>query len=190
MRSTAGWVRGVRGGFVVLVALAVGTAVSACHAPQRTPTVSGPDHNADDVTFLQAMVPYHEQALELAEMVPAHTTDTRLITLAHQIGDEQQSEINGFRAQLIQWQQPLHDPRGMHVDGMVDQATMDKLKALSGPAFDQLWLQSMIARQQGAITMTHNEIAHGQSPDIIDLAKSIAASQQAEVDQMEQMLRR
>ena len=36
--------------------------------------------------------------------------------------------------------------------------------------------------------MAQDEIAHGKNPDVIYLAKSIITAQQAEIDQMKQML--
>ena len=77
---------------------------------------------------------------------------------------------------------------GSAMQGMVDDATMTKLKSLNGPEFDTLWLQSMIAHHQGAIEMAKTEIAKGQSADLTTMAKSIVTSQQAEIDQMKQML--
>ena len=72
--------------------------------------------------------------------------------------------------------------------GMVDDATMAKLQSLKGAEFDTLWLQSMIGHHQGAVTMANTEIAKGQSVDMITMAKNIVTAQQAEIDQMKQML--
>jgi uncharacterized protein (DUF305 family) len=36
--------------------------------------------------------------------------------------------------------------------------------------------------------MAHNEIQHGQSPEAISIAQSLAARQQTEIDQMNQQL--
>ena len=83
-----------------------------------------------------------------------------------------------------------HDPagHGATMPGMVDQATMDKLQSLTGADFDWLWLTSMIDHHRGAIAMAQDEIAHGKNPDVIYLARSIIAAQQAEIDQMKKML--
>jgi uncharacterized protein (DUF305 family) len=48
--------------------------------------------------------------------------------------------------------------------------------------------KSMISHHQGAIEMAQAEVAHGQNPDTITMAKSIITDQQAEIDRMEQML--
>ena len=74
------------------------------------------------------------------------------------------------------------------MQGMVDDATMTKLRSLKGAEFDTLWLQSMISHHQGAIEMADTEIAKGQSPDMVSMAKNIVTAQQAEIDQMKQML--
>ncbi len=46
----------------------------------------------------------------------------------------------------------------------------------------------MISHHQGAIEMADTEIAKGQSPDMVSMAKNIVTAQQAEIDQMKQML--
>ena len=46
----------------------------------------------------------------------------------------------------------------------------------------------MIKHHQGAITMAQHEIANGQNPAVIALAKKIVADQQAEITTMNQLL--
>lgn len=186
----------------VLAAVAVAAAANACRASSSddreaaqtsastSAAVARPDRNAGDVTFLQKMIRHHEQALELSAMVADHTANVDLIALMQQIAGQQRTELDGFRAQLLQWELPLAVPAGTEVDGMVDQATMAKLQTLHDAAFDKLWLQSMIAHHHGAIDMANTEIARGQSPDVISIARSVAASQQTEIDQMKQLLER
>ncbi len=72
--------------------------------------------------------------------------------------------------------------------GMVDEATMTKLKSLNGAEFDKLWLESMISHHQGAIEMAKAEIANGDNVDAKSLAKNIVTTQEAEIGQMKQML--
>jgi uncharacterized protein (DUF305 family) len=72
--------------------------------------------------------------------------------------------------------------------GMVDEATMARLTSLEGSEFDQLWLQSMIGHHQGAIEMAKTEIANGANVDAKSIAQNIVTTQQAEIDQMNQLL--
>jgi len=67
-------------------------------------------------------------------------------------------------------------------------AQMDALKNAQGVDAGKLFLTGMIKHHQGALTMAQNEIANGQFPDAIAMAKSILVSQQKEIDTMKQIL--
>lgn len=184
----------------VVAAVATATVVSSCSTATKedhsvhasaTSTEKAAVHNADDVQFAQLMIPHHEQAVELAAIVPGRSTNQNVIALAAKIASEQQPEISTMKALLLQWDVKLESHgsghAGMAMGGMVDDATMVKLDNLRGADFDALWLQSMISHHQGAIEMAKTEIADGTSADLIALAKNIVAAQQAEIDQMKQM---
>ena len=187
----------------VTAALASAVVVSSCtktddHSQHPHPSTSTSStvasHNADDIMFAQMMIPHHEQAVTLAALAPQHTTNPAVLTLATTISAEQQPEIQAMKALLLQWEvdpnaMPDHGGHGgTAMQGMVDEATMAKLQTLNGPAFDTLWLQSMIGHHQGAIDMANTEIAKGKSVDMIAMAKSMVTAQQAEINQMKQML--
>lgn len=184
-----------------LIALTTATVVSSCatagkedhsaHA-SATSTEQVAAHDADDVQFAQLMIPHHEQAIELAAMVPDRSTNPDVVALAAKVAGEQQPEISTMKALLQQWnvKPESHESghAGMAMEGMVDDATMVKLDSLKGADFDTLWLQSMISHHQGAIGMAKTEIADGKSADLVTLAKNIVTAQQAEIDQMKQIL--
>lgn len=185
----------------VAAVLATAVVVSSCsktedhteHATSTAPTSQAVAvHNADDVMFAQMMIPHHQQAIDLSAMASVHTTNQAVRMLAGKISGEQQSEIDTMKALLVQWDvDPAtadHSGHGAAMQGMVDDATMTKLKSLNGPQFDTLWLQAMIGHHQGAIEMAKAEIANGQSADLTAMAKSVVTAQQAEIDQMKQML--
>lgn len=180
-----------------VAALLVAGAVASCSsdhnsAPAAQSTQQS-DHNADDIAFARSMVPHHEQAIVMAQMVPTNTTNQQVIDLSTAIVATQAPEIQAFRSWLMQWpdaQDNGHDAggHGAQMPGMVDPATMNRLQSLTGPEFDRLWLTSMIDHHRGAIAMSQDEIAHGKNPDVIYLARRIVAAQQAEIDQMKKML--
>jgi uncharacterized protein (DUF305 family) len=180
-----------------LAALASAVVVSSCgktedHSahPSSAATASAQVavHNADDVMFAQMMIPHHQQAIELSAMVPDRSTNPAMVKLAATISGEQQPEIAAMKALLVQWDVQPDGDHGMAMQGMVDDATMAQLQALKGAEFDTLWLQSMISHHQGAIEMANTEIAKGESPDMVTMAKNIVTAQQAEIGQMKQML--
>lgn len=194
----------------ILVALATAMLLTSCtsspasdghtdHEHSDEPVISGQPagYNADDVAFAKNMIPHHEQAVELSAMVPDRSTNPEVKALADQISKAQEPEIRTMQVLLVQWQENPdadtgrggHEGHGGAMPGMVDDATMAKLQTLSGPEFDTLWLQSMIAHHQGAIEMARAELANGENVDAKRLAQTIVDTQQAEIDQMNQMLR-
>jgi uncharacterized protein (DUF305 family) len=203
-KLSGGTVRIVAG----LAALATAFTMSACTTPSssdghtdHTHAESSPVINAqpagfdaDDVAFATDMVPHHQQAIEMSAMVPDHTSNPQVIALARDISAAQGPEIETFKALLVQWQENPdsdtgHDGHGdMAMNGMVDDGTMQRLGSLKGPEFDTLWLQSMIGHHQGAIDMAKAELAKGENVDAKQLAQNIVSAQQAEIDQMKQML--
>ena len=66
---------------------------------------------------------------------------------------------------------------------------MADLESKSGDAFDQAFLSMMIEHHSGALGMAKTEIADGENPDAIALAKTIESTQQAEIKQMEALLK-
>ncbi|HKP40961.1 DUF305 domain-containing protein [Mycobacterium sp.] len=167
----------------------------ADHSTTETPVITAQPagYNADDVAFATNMVPHHQQAIELSALVPDRSTNPQLNTLAQQISAAQQPEINVMKVFLVQWNENPdtnsgHAGHGNAMQGMVDEATMSKLKSLNGAEFDKLWLESMISHHQGAIEMAKAEIANGDNADAKALAQNIVTTQEAEIGQMKQML--
>jgi uncharacterized protein (DUF305 family) len=195
MRSaTASIVAIVAAGAATVLLVACGGSPNNEHSAHSSSAPAAPSevatHNADDVTFAQGMIPHHEQAVEMAQIAQGNTTNPDVLALANQVLTAQLPEIQIFRAWLAQWDQPAEaGHQGMGgMAGMVDQATMDKLRAARGADFDKLWLESMIAHHQGAITMAQQEVAHGKNQDTISVANTIIATQQGEIDRMKQLL--
>jgi uncharacterized protein (DUF305 family) len=181
-----------------LALMAVAAVVGACggSSPKHEHSGHGATstvHNADDVAFAQNMIPHHQQAVDMSAMVPRNSTNHDLIVLAKHIALDQQSEIELMQGLLAQWGEPAaHDHGGhggrMGMEGMVDDATMARLEWSTGPDFDVLWLRSMIGHHQGAISMARTEIARGQNPEAVKLAKIIINAQQWEIARMNNIL--
>lgn len=183
--------------------LAIAAALGACGSPGHdghdpAATSQSAEHNAADVAFAQAMIPHHRQAVELAAMVPSRTTNPDVRMMATHISWDQRAEILTMTGLLAHWGEPeTMDHGGMPgmpgmgggaMPGMIDDATMARIQSLSGPAFDELWITSMIAHHQGAVAMARTEIADGQNPDAKRLAEMIISAQQREIAQMSNLV--
>jgi uncharacterized protein (DUF305 family) len=176
----------------LLSALATIAVVSSCAESSPATDAQSAMHNPADVTFVDKMIPHHQQALEMSAMVPSRTTNRALILMAKHIAVDQQAQIDTLQGLLQQWGEPAaadHMGHGaMGMDGMVDPTAMDKLPTLTGPAFDELWLTSMITHHQGAVAMAMPEIEHGENPKAVKMAKIIVDWQQLEIGRMHAML--
>ncbi|HZQ32017.1 MAG TPA: DUF305 domain-containing protein [Mycobacterium sp.] len=178
--------------FAALLTVGVLTACgSSDHhaAPSTSDQSTEQSHNANDFAFAHSMVPHHEQAIEMAQMVPTNTKNQKMVLIANRIIATEAPEIQALRVWLMQWPDTQgNNPFSQSAPGTVDPATMNRLHSLSDDAFDHLWLTTMIAHHKGAIAMAQDEVAHGKNADVIYLAKTIITEQQADIDAMNHML--
>ena len=152
---------------------------------------AGP-HNDADVMFAVMMIPHHQQAIEMADLVLAKDgINTEVTDLATQIKAAQGPEIAQMRGWLAGWGENPSPSMPMDHDmggGMMSQADMDDLEKATGDEAARLFLAGMIEHHNGAIAMAQQEITNGQNPDAQQLAQDIIDAQQAEIVTMNRLL--
>lgn len=196
------------GGIAVVSALLLGAcsgndAMSGMDHSSSAPASSAQaaaDHNADDVTFAQQMVPHHSQALDMAKLVPSRSTDPKVVDLASRIAKAQDPEIQQMQSWLTSWGAGMSGMPGMtheplpgmsgSMPGMMSEDDMKKLEAAKGAEFDKMWLDMMIKHHQGAVDMAETELSKGSNADAKALARKIIDAQQAEITEMRGLLTR
>jgi len=151
------------------------------------------EHNAADVVFGYRMLPHHEQAVRMADMVPAHDASAQVRQLADKIKAEQQPEIGQLTDMLRSWgtrpaQMPNQHAQAPAMPGMMTDAQLAALENARGPAFDHQFLTMMIAHHQGAVDMASEELQQGLNGQALHLARAIVQNQRAEIEQMRAML--
>lgn len=175
---------------------AAGGGHSAPSAPAATSAASGAATAAGDIAFAQLMIPHHQQAIDMAVMAQRAATTDEVRQLAEQIRGAQDPEIQMMRGWLTAWGAPMemdaghegHDMGGMSADGMMTADDMDALAAATGPEFDRMWLEMMIAHHEGALTMAQDVLASTKDPQVRDLAQSIIDGQTSEITTMKALL--
>ena len=151
--------------------------------------------NDADISFVQGMIPHHEQAVEMAEVAldPRSQASLPVQDLATRIKQAQDPEIQLMRGWLISWgakeMDMDGDMAGHDMDGMMSAEDMESLERATGPAFDQRWMAMMIEHHEGAITMSEKVKANGSNPDVKALAGQIIAAQQAEIEEIARVAR-
>jgi uncharacterized protein (DUF305 family) len=158
-----------------------------------------PLYTPEDLLFLSHMIVHHEQALELAALVPSRTAREEFIRFARYIDGAQRTEIAHMQALLR-----LAADRGMEIthhpmtgdppmSGMLSKAEMAALAQASGAEFERLWLQGMIHHHEGALAMARahqqHEFESGRRAYGIDvLVDEILVAQRAEITKMKNWL--
>ena len=80
-----------------------------------------------------------------------------------------------------------HGGEMAEMPGMASQEEMDALADASGDAFEERWLQMMVAHHEGAIEMAEAEIADGGSTTLSSSPADLCL-QADEIERMEQLL--
>ena len=168
----------------LIVALAL--VLAGCSADET-------DYNAADEMFVTGMIPHHEQALEMSEILLAKDgVDDQVEALAERIQDAQQPEIDLMTSWLEEWgiDSDMGDMPGMdHGNGgMMADDDIAALEAASGDDASVLFLEQMIEHHLGAIEMAEQELDNGENADVLDLAQQIIDAQSAEIAEMQDLL--
>ncbi|MCV7281401.1 DUF305 domain-containing protein [Mycolicibacterium flavescens] len=191
---------------------------STSAAASASPSAASSDatHNDADVKFAQGMIPHHQQAIEMSDMLLGKQgIDPEVISLANDIKNAQGPEIEKMQGWLQEWgvpsspapaptsaAMPGHNMPGHQMPsgdmgdmpgmggghGMMSEADMAALQNAQGAEATRLFLSQMITHHKGAIMMAQEEIEIGQFPAAVEMARAIVSSQQAEIDMMQGML--
>jgi uncharacterized protein (DUF305 family) len=138
-----------------------------------------------DERFIDAMVPHHQGAIEMAKVALKHAEHEEIKELSHNIISSQQAEIEElksikkeeFGTSQVPMEMSQEQMRGM---GMM----MDPQELADKEPFDKAFIDAMIPHHQSAIYMA--QVAHEKShnPHIKELAEHIMSAQQAEIEHM------
>ncbi|GAA4617518.1 DUF305 domain-containing protein [Saccharopolyspora hordei] len=176
---------------VAALALA-GCGTASTPPPQAPASQEQTAHNAADVAFARGMVPHHQQAVEMARLVPDRSQSQQVEDLARQIEAAQGPEIETLTGWLRDWgaapaEHGSHGDTGGH-GGMMSADEMARLERARGAEFDRAFLEMMIRHHEGAVTMARTELSDGQFPAAKQMAQQIIDTQQAEIDTMRTLL--
>jgi len=132
------------------------------------------------------MVPHHEQAIQMAELVESRSDRPELNELASGIVSSQEEEATTIQGLLDASGEPstssMEDHAGM--PGMMSEEDMTEIESLDGAAFEGSFLEMMTAHHEGAIDMANEVLASEPSSEVQDLAEGIIAEQEGEIAQM------
>ncbi|MFJ4103504.1 DUF305 domain-containing protein [Amycolatopsis japonica] len=152
--------------------------------------------NEADVEYMTMMIPHHQQAKVMTELVPGKTANEQIRAIAGRISVAQDGEIAMMKTWLADRGKPVpgegHAGHGGGHDhalmpGMATEAQLADLRAANGPAFEKLFLDLMIAHHQGALTMAEAQLGKGVEIKAQEMAQEVITGQTAEIERMKAM---
>jgi len=160
--------------------------------------------NPADVEFMSGMIHHHAQALVMAELAAANSTNPSVRIFSERVMVSQTDEIKMMQQWLGEMGEPVPEasPTGMRMvmggvehdmlmPGMLTEQQMSELRQARGPEFDRLFLTYMIQHHEGALVMVETLFAaYGGGLDdfIYKMASDTFADQGSEIDRMQRML--
>jgi uncharacterized protein (DUF305 family) len=147
-----------------------------------------------DLRFIDAMIPHHQGAVEMAKQAQQKSKRPEIQKLAANIIKSQNQEIN----QMKQWRKAWYPKAG--AKPVAYDAEQNKTVAMSsaqkqdmmmsmnlGTAdkqFDLRFINAMIPHHEAAVTMGEDVLQKSQRPQIKNLAENIVKAQESEINQM------
>ena len=157
-----------------------------------------------DVKFMQDMIHHHHQAVMMAALVKDRTNRKAVTDAAARIDASQEDEIKFMQGWLRDRGQTAPNPAAhaghampaAHAEhaampGMSTPQQMAALAASSGPQFDRLFLERMIAHHAGAIEMARDLLSKpgaAYDPTLYEFANEVINEQEAEIERMSLVL--
>lgn len=182
-------------------AAGAGSTDTATATPSTSAQAVTEEHNDADTMFAQMMIPHHEQAVEMSEvMLAKDDLDPDIEALANKVVAAQGPEIAQLETMLETWGEPTSmesggmegmdhgSESGAGMDGMMTGEQMQELEAAEGTEAAQMYLTMMTTHHRGAIDMAQKEVADGQNPQAIEMAQKVIEDQEAEIAEMETLL--
>lgn len=158
-------------------------------------TSSGPEEgtpNDVDVHFIGMMVPHHEQAIEMSDVLLASDVkDAQVRDLAQRIKDGQERENEQMRAWADEW--GIQEDMELHskhiANGMFQPAELEQFATLKGDELRTAFLEMMHTHHAHVIDMTQGEVEGGGYAPLREMAQEMIDVQLAEMGEMEELLR-
>lgn len=176
--------------FVSVAALAFAAGCGGDDADENAPPAATSSSVPFDRAFIDAMVPHHESAIEMAEAaLAAGLSQSDLVTVANDIVESQQAEID----EMLSWREDWFgsseiDPKGASALGLSDEAMgmeHGTSEIEGADDVDRAFAAAMIPHHEGAIRMAEHARERGQHQKIRALAEEIISAQQREIEILE-----
>ncbi|MCG7274015.1 DUF305 domain-containing protein [Corynebacterium afermentans] len=181
----------------VIAALALtltfaGPSLRAAFTPETSNSADGQaGYNDTDVHFLGMMVPHHQQAIDMSDvLLGSDVDDAKVRDLAQRIKDGQERENEQMRAWADEWgiEKDMEHHSTHIANGMFHPEQLEQFEALRGDELRTAFLEMMHFHHNHVIKMTQDEVDRGGYEPLREMAKEMIEVQTAEMGEMEELL--
>ena len=137
-----------------------------------------------DKAFIDAMVPHHQGAVEMAEVALQNAEHEEIKQLSRNIISTQRAEIEELKAIKQQEFGTSEVPMEMSAQEMQMMGMTDPEALANKDPFDRAFIDAMIPHHQSAIEMAQVALEESDNLRIKELAGNIVTAQQREIEQM------
>jgi uncharacterized protein (DUF305 family) len=156
----------------------------------------GPADASYDLRFIDAMIPHHQGAVEMASVAQQKSQRPEIKKLADEIIKAQNQEISQMKQWRTTWypkagDQPVaydaQQKKTVPMSSQHMQAMMMNMDLGAADAeFDLRFINAMIPHHEAAVVMAKDAAQKSQRPEIKNLAQEIIKAQDTEINQMKQ----
>ena len=157
--------------------------------------VEGVSYTDADVSFMQGMIPHHQQALEMTALVRQHAVTEAVQRMALRMEISQRDELSLISSWVADRGETIEmSNMGAMQHEMMGMLTPEQMQTLSetrGMDFDRLFLEGMIQHHRGALAMVtelFSTSGAAQESTIFKFAEEIDADQLMEIERMQGLL--
>lgn len=143
-----------------------------------------PNGEYSDKAFIDAMVPHHEGAVEMARVALKRAEHPEIKSLAGEIISAQRSEIELFGEIREREYGSAESAMEMSERDMEAMGMSDTRKLAQADTFDQAFIDEMIPHHQSAIVMAGVARTETEDPQIREISNDIITAQKREIEQM------
>ena len=136
-----------------------------------------------DERFIDAMIPHHQGAIEMAQVALENAEHSEILALAEEIVAAQESEIGQLKSikqEQFGTSEVALDTSKEQMEGMA----MDRQDLANQDPFDKAFIDAMIPHHESAIEMANVVLKESENPEIREIAEAIVEAQEREIEQM------
>ncbi len=148
-----------------------------------------PNGKYSDKAFIDAMVPHHEGAVEMAEVALDRAEHPEIRNVAEDIVSSQRAEIRMFGESRQEKYGSAESTVEMNERDMRAMGMSDSEELAKADPFDKAFIDDMIPHHESAIAMAGVAREKSDDPEIRAIAEDIVTAQEREIAQMEEWRR-